>query len=170
MSLKFDFTKALPWLILVSLQGQHQPLASQAIRGAESPPWQLQDRAILRTGFSILMAHSSHPLQLPSALCRCHHLRDVACCPPTHRVFLPEHTPPRTQECGSPATAPPSGELFNIPHCPYYTHTLLFPAAPSSMWPLNIPMYWRRQRHFPFIIRFSGCNLLTLTQYGLKHF
>ena len=122
-------------------------------------------------GFSIPWAHSSHLLQLPSAVCRCHHLRDVACCLPTHSVPPRAHTP-RTQQCGSSALPlrPPSGEQFNTPHCPYYAHALLFPAAPSSMWPLNVPLYRRRQRHFPFIIRFSGCHLLTLTQYGFKHF
>lgn len=150
--LVFDLTEALPWLILLSTLStlapgisahQHSRDPSMTGRRQSHPQnWCFPFRRFIRST-------SSSPIccvQTPTLL-GC----DPVASPHTECSSQSAHTP-RTQEC---SILPPSFSrtVQQASLSLGYTHALLFPAAPLSLLPLTVPMSWRRQCNFPFIIR-----------------
>lgn len=164
--LVFDSTKSLPWLIWVSPTAN---ISTWCLTWSEqqSPPWQPGDRVILRSD----VFHSNSPfialLQLPSAVCRCHHPGDVTQLPHHTQSFPPRAHTPRTWDV---AVLP--AEQSNTPHCPHATPTVCpFLLPPCPCCPLVVfPRPGDGSVISLSLSVFSGCKLLTVTQYELKYF
>lgn len=101
--------------------------------------------------FSNQMAHSSHLLQLPSAVCRRCHPREVTQLPHHTQSVPPQGHTTRTQAC---SFAPPFSRASpNTTHCPCSTPTVCSFPLPKSVLPLNhVCVSWRPQYNFSFII------------------
>lgn len=160
--LVLDSMVTLPWIIWVSSHCQHLHLLSphQSSRAPSLAAWRQSHPQ--NWCFPLKMAHSSYLLQLPSAVCRHHHPREATQLPRHTQSSPPQAHTPRTHECNfAPLFSRAiQHNSLSLPS----THGLLFPAAPFSVLPHNnVPMSWRRQYNFSFMISVLRCNLLWLS-------